>query len=496
MRLPILLQSLIHRFHKLDPTDACAAPSDAELLRRFVASHDEAAFEVLVWRHGGMVLGVCKSLLRNSADIEDAFQAIFLILVRKASSLRNATSLAAWLYKVTRRVAIRLRTQKTRRRLTDALIEDQPAPQVEQDDDTRAVLDHEIARLPAKYRQVVILCYLEGHTTSEVAALLGRPRGTILSWLAWARRRLAQRLSRCGIAPMAAFGVLAASPSTPAATLVASTVSTALRFAAGGPIPTYVAALTNGVALSMFISKWTWVTSAVALALLAGAGAVYWRMGIHGEKSQTTAQAVRPIAEPPGSKASNLALSKEKAEDVDDEKAGPDQATPPPPALVAKQKQQQRDQDKLQNVLEILRKELRIVYEDAQKNSLEMSKTLMGPKKQIFSTQGVLQSIEEERELHRLERRLLMERRVRADLPREVRDDDAKRDAIVKMKLDELALKSFDFKVKLLEIQENLKLLEKEFDDKSKHIDDVITDLRDRMRETSRKLEKLKNEID
>ena len=114
MKFPTLLQNLIQRMRSAQLEEAAPGTSDAELLRRFAANRDEAAFEVLVWRHGGLVLGVCRRMLRHSCDVEDAFQATFLMLVRKASTLRHAASLAGWLHTVARRIAIRVRMRGAR----------------------------------------------------------------------------------------------------------------------------------------------------------------------------------------------------------------------------------------------------------------------------------------------------------------------------------------------------------------------------------------------
>lgn len=199
--------------------------SDAALLARFVEQRDAAAFELLVWRHGAMVLGVCRRVLRNEHDAEDAFQAAFLILARKAGSVRGE-SLAGWLHRVARRVAIRA----TKRPRPESLSIDPPdlTPQYAE---LRTVLDAEIDRLPDRLRLPVVLCYLDGRSTEDAAKQLGVPRGTVLSRLATARKKLAERLTRRGItAALFAAGFVNEAVT---ANAVKACTATALRFAAG-----------------------------------------------------------------------------------------------------------------------------------------------------------------------------------------------------------------------------------------------------------------------
>jgi RNA polymerase sigma factor (sigma-70 family) len=166
--------------------------ADAELLRRYTANQDAAAFELLVWRHGPMVLSTCRRITRNDADTEDAFQATFLILARKAHSVRAGTSLAAWLHRTAHRVAVR----SLQRRRYESLPHDLPAkPLSSLEGDELIRLDAEINALGERHRRVVVLCYLQGHTTEDAAKLLGIPRGTVLSRLAKARNQLAARLT-------------------------------------------------------------------------------------------------------------------------------------------------------------------------------------------------------------------------------------------------------------------------------------------------------------
>jgi DNA-directed RNA polymerase specialized sigma24 family protein/WD40 repeat protein len=207
-----------------------AAPGvpDAELLRRFTDTRDEAAFELLVWRHGGMVLGTCRRVLGRSADAEDAFQATFLALARRAASVRCSASLPGWLHRVALRAALRLRAGPR-----PALpLPDVAAPVAPLPDDTAVVLDEEIGRLPDKLRIAFVLCELEGLTDSEAAVQLGCPKGTVLSRLARARARLRARLTRRGLA-LAATGALVGRPAVLGAARVAATARGAVSFITG-----------------------------------------------------------------------------------------------------------------------------------------------------------------------------------------------------------------------------------------------------------------------
>jgi RNA polymerase sigma factor (sigma-70 family) len=174
---------------------------DAQLLDRFVERRDEVAFELLVWRHGPMVLGVCRRILQNPHDAEDAFQASFFTLARKADSIARRDSVGAWLYRVAYRIALRARARRARLAQREQPLGDLPVAEVgcEPADllawrELRPVLDAEISRLPEKYRAAFVLCYLEGKTNEQAAEQLGCPKGTVLSRLSRARERLRKRL--------------------------------------------------------------------------------------------------------------------------------------------------------------------------------------------------------------------------------------------------------------------------------------------------------------
>jgi len=250
---------------------------DAELLARFLDYRDEGAFETLVARHAPAVHAACRGWLRSQADVDDAAQATFLVLVRRAGSIRKQQALGAWLYAVAGRVARRLREQQ-RRWLP--LSTDLPAPAPRGDRDLHDLLATEIAQLPEKYRLPTQLCYVAGLTTIEAAQRLGWPKGTVLTRLAWARKRLQQNLSRRGIGRMAILGAVAAAVPEVHASWVRATARTALGLLTGqgrdcvsssGP----VLALTEGVLRTML---WQRVRN-VALALLVGLGVLGF--GVH-----------------------------------------------------------------------------------------------------------------------------------------------------------------------------------------------------------------------
>src|SRR5262249_54173146 len=170
-------------------------------LEQFVARRDEAAFAALLRRHGPMVWGVCRRLLLHPQDAEDAFQVTFLILARKAAAIGQRKLLANWLFGVARRSALKMRALRTRRARRAQLCADPPDHPMKLEtpgDDFRAVLDEELARLPAKYRLPLLLCGLEGMTHAEAARHLHWPIGTVAGRLSRGRELLRSRLVRRG----------------------------------------------------------------------------------------------------------------------------------------------------------------------------------------------------------------------------------------------------------------------------------------------------------
>jgi RNA polymerase sigma factor (sigma-70 family) len=174
------LTQILHSIRRILPSDAtCCA--DGQLLARFVSARDEAAFAVLVRRHGPMVYGVCRRVLGHAHDAEDAFQATFLVLVRKARSVVKYKSVGSWLCGVAYRTALEARSLNARRGAWQKQVEDPPHPVVEPDEpqDWRPLLDNELSHLPEKYRAAVVLCDLESQPRKEAARRLGIPEGTL-----------------------------------------------------------------------------------------------------------------------------------------------------------------------------------------------------------------------------------------------------------------------------------------------------------------------------
>jgi RNA polymerase sigma factor (sigma-70 family) len=216
--------------------------ADEELLERFLTATGpaaEAAFEGLVRRHGPMVLGVCRQILTDHNDAEDAFQATFLVLARKARSIRDRRVLGRWLYEVAYRIAVRAKVRTARRRAHERQgaemwavapgLDDRPAR-----GELLAVIHDEINRLPNTYRSAVVLCYLEGHTNEQAAALLSWPVGTVKGRLSRARDLLRTRLSRRGVALSAALlAILLCEDMAPAGSLTPALVDSAVRTAVG-----------------------------------------------------------------------------------------------------------------------------------------------------------------------------------------------------------------------------------------------------------------------
>jgi RNA polymerase sigma-70 factor (ECF subfamily) len=183
-------------------TGPADTPTDTQLLRRFAASRDQEAFARLVERHGPLVLGVCRRVLGTVQDAEDAFQATFLVLARRAGSIRDPALLGNWLYGVASRIARKARAAVRKRQMHEKpspLLPSLVAPAVAADPDLGPVLDEELSRLPEKYRAAVVLCYLQGKTNEEAARLLRWPTGTVKGRLARARDLLRDRLVRRGL---------------------------------------------------------------------------------------------------------------------------------------------------------------------------------------------------------------------------------------------------------------------------------------------------------
>ncbi len=223
---------------------------DTDLIGRFVDQRDERAFAALVEQHGPMVLSLCRRVLGNANAAQDAFQAVWLILARKAASLGRPEALSAWLHGVALRVARKARTSGARRREERLPAAEPAAPQGDPLDVLTArellgAVDEELDRLPEGYRLPLVLCGLEGRSQEEAARLLGWTPGSVRGRLERARKRLHERLARRGLVPAALL--LGSGSTTLSADLAAATAREAVRFAAGAGSPSAAAALARAV---------------------------------------------------------------------------------------------------------------------------------------------------------------------------------------------------------------------------------------------------------
>jgi RNA polymerase sigma factor (sigma-70 family) len=258
---------LLHRLVGEARAGGEGALTDAELLRRYCESRDEAAFELLVRRHGPMVLGLCRRVLGREQDAEDAFQASFLALACKAASIGRQEAVASWLHRVALRVALRARAARARQTPVAELSDvEQPAPA---DAGLPPELDEEVSRLPWHYRAPVILCYLGDTTPEQAARELGLSPAALYQRLARARNRLRERLIARG-ASLPAAVALPAFPMSWACTAAGA----AARLAAGLPtgLSPLSLSLMQGALRAMFLRKLTACASVLALALTVAAG--------------------------------------------------------------------------------------------------------------------------------------------------------------------------------------------------------------------------------
>jgi RNA polymerase sigma factor (sigma-70 family) len=319
--------------------------SDGQLVERFLGDCDPAAFAALVRRHARMVLGVCQRILNNAHDAEDAFQATFLVLVRRARSIAKREAVGSWLYGVAYRVALKARDEALRRRKHErqaASLANQQSRPEESWDEVRPIIDEEVNRLPEKYRQPIVLCYFEGKTYEEAAQLLGWPAGTASARLARARELLRSRLTLRGVAlsstALATCSTSGAASAAAALLLADATANAALRLAAdaGAPnISSQVIALTEGVVKAMVMRKMTtWAGVFLAVTLTCGSVAVLCRS----DMTTLAAAADRPLqAADPSSGPFGSELQVASAPPTDEAATSPPLAAespdqPPPPA--------------------------------------------------------------------------------------------------------------------------------------------------------------------
>jgi RNA polymerase sigma factor (sigma-70 family) len=310
-------------------------PADAELVERFVSARDQAAFAELVRRHSGVVLGVCHRMLRDSHDIDDVFQATFLVLVRDAARLRKQKSLASWLYGIAFRLSLRLVRQKHRRRETalvnETLIDDDSFEQLTARYDQQLV-DVELNALPERYRQPLVLRYLSGLSTNEIATELETTVGTVEGLLKRGKDQLRRRLVQRGLTLGAALvAVQAAQQTTHAAeTLIETTIQAGLAWTPGtnGPTSDLVSDRAIELAGKEVIAMTATTKTAIAIGLtlgglVIGAGGVNALTGRSDARDEfpvidsrssitTSATESTAIAAIPENPSSNLAAKREK----------------------------------------------------------------------------------------------------------------------------------------------------------------------------------------
>jgi RNA polymerase sigma factor (sigma-70 family) len=302
---------------------AGTALTDGQLLERFVLQGDEAAFELLVRRHGPMVLGVCRRVLGHVHDAEDAFQAVFLVLARKAASVRPRDLVANWLHGVAHRTALDTRARLCRRRNRERQVEHMPQPTVIPDlegPELHRILDEELCKLPDKYRSPIVLCDLEGRSRKEAARQLHLVEGTLSSRLATARKALARRLTRRGLGQSAgvlaaALAGTAASAAVPAA-MLHSTVKAAALIAAGKALADFVSApvlaISQGVMKTMLLNKMK-IVPVLVLGMVIGG----WTVGLVGLPGARGEPALHAAPDPTGEPSSRNARSDEEPLDAD-----------------------------------------------------------------------------------------------------------------------------------------------------------------------------------
>jgi RNA polymerase sigma factor (sigma-70 family) len=302
------LEALVRHVRRIAGASDPDPIGDADLVGRFNASRDQAAFAEIVQRHGPLVWAICRSSL-NAADADDAFQATFLVLARKAKSIRKPASLACWLSGVARRTVHSVRGKSDHRRevALDADIVAHPSADAESDEQ-RAVLADELERLPDKYRLPTLLCYYQGLTNEEAARRLGWPHGTVCGRLARARELLRTRLARRGIG--LTIGTLSVIPAGQPTELIAATLRTCA--AAGTSWTPSIATLAEVTMHAMWLSKIkvAAVTALVVAVLGTGTGWVLAPViaqdgnkplpGVGKPATERFSQPLVPIEPPPG----------------------------------------------------------------------------------------------------------------------------------------------------------------------------------------------------
>jgi RNA polymerase sigma factor (sigma-70 family) len=251
--IPVSLNTVLLRLRRLSLA-VDDGPTDGQLLDRFLTRGEEEAFAILVGRHGPLVWSVCRRMLGNVHDAEDAFQACFLVLLRKGAALRTRLTVGDWLYGVAYHTALKALDNIARRRRKERQVPPPQPAEAVPSEEWRPLLDQELHRLPDRYRSAIVLCDLQGEGRREAARLLGIPEGTLSSRLAMGRRLLAKRLERRGLSPSVLSGLfLTADVPGPLAQRLVEAVLVSGSATAG--VTAEVAALTRGVLQAMFLKK-------------------------------------------------------------------------------------------------------------------------------------------------------------------------------------------------------------------------------------------------
>jgi RNA polymerase sigma factor (sigma-70 family) len=305
---------VMQRLREMVGADSLDQQPDGQLLQRYLVQHEEPAFEALVRRHGPLVLGVCRRLLHNWHDAEDAFQATFWVLARKAGSITKKESVAGWLYQVAYRAAVKARARAANQQQQERKAQPKPSTDPLAEVTGRellSVLDEELQRLPQRYRTPLVLCYLEGKTRDEAAQELGWSLGTLKRRLEQGRELLRGRLARRGLALPAAFLAAGVAEGTTAAAipplLAATTTKTALLFATGQPLSAsiggHIAELAGALLKTMSVARLKIVSAALAAAAVLICGVTAFTQPVRQDRPDQaktrTVVGKRPGALPP-----------------------------------------------------------------------------------------------------------------------------------------------------------------------------------------------------
>jgi RNA polymerase sigma factor (sigma-70 family) len=316
------VNGVIRRLRRAALRRDLADSTDGELLEQYLAGREETAFELLLRRHGAMVLGVCRRVLRNEADAEDAFQATFLVFVRKAASIRSRATIGNWLYGVAHNTALKAKAMNHQRRAKEREAGSVPkdAPPSDARQEMVALLDGELSSLPDKYRIPIVLCDLEGRTILDAARHLGWPQGTVATRLSRGRARLAQLMTKKGLT--FAGGLLPAAISQAASSvivppsLVASTVQAATAVAAGqaaaaSVILAEVTTLADMVVSAMLTRRLRGMAIVLLATMALGSAGVVLVLRSQAAEHQAAHSIGSPSASPPDGQRAKQAEAKE-----------------------------------------------------------------------------------------------------------------------------------------------------------------------------------------